>query len=69
MSELVGTVSAFDAPRGSGVVVTDSGDEYPFHATAIADGTRVIEPGTRVTFEISTGLGRWEAAALAPVPA
>ena len=62
----VGRVESFDVHRGTGVVVDDGGDEYPFHCTAISDGTRDIEPGTRVSFEISAGLGRWEAITLAP---
>jgi cold shock CspA family protein len=66
VNTLEGTVSSFDAPRGVGVVVDSKGVEYPFHCTAIADGTRTIEPGTRVTFEVRPGLGRWEAALLQP---
>ena len=62
-----GKVVSFDAPRGLGVVVDDDGTDFPFHCTAIADGTRTIEPGTRVRFEVAPGLGRWEAAALEPV--
>jgi cold shock CspA family protein len=62
-----GTVVSFDAPRGLGVVVDDAGTDFPFHCTAIADGTRTIEPGTRVRFHIAPGLGRWEAATLEPV--
>ena len=61
-----GKVVSFDAPRGLGVVVDDAGTDFPFHCTAIADGTRTIEPGTRVRFEVAPGLGRWEAAALEP---
>jgi cold shock CspA family protein len=64
-----GTVLSFDAPRGLGVVVDDDGADYPFHCTAISDGTREIEPGTRVRFEVAPGLGRWEAAALERVTA
>ena len=67
MTSREGEVRSFDAPRGTGVVVDEAGTEYPFHCTAIADGTREIAPGTRVKFEISPGLGRWEAAALEPV--
>jgi CspA family cold shock protein len=62
-----GKVVSFDAPRGLGVVVDDDGADFPFHCTAIADGSRTIEPGTRVRFEIAPGLGRWEAAALESV--
>ena len=64
MSEHTGTVVSFDAHRGTGVVVEGSGEEFPFHCTAIADGTREIEPGTRVHFEVTPGLGRWEASAI-----
>jgi CspA family cold shock protein len=62
-----GTVVSFDAPRGLGVVVDDEGADFPFHCTAVADGTRTIEPGTRVRFDVAPGLGRWEAASLEPV--
>jgi cold shock CspA family protein len=65
-SESTGTVESFDAHRGIGVVVDDLGATFPFHCTAIADGTREIEPGTRVRFEVVPGLGRWEATALQP---
>jgi cold shock CspA family protein len=67
VSERSGRVASFDEARGLGVVVDDSGQEFPFHCTAISDGTRSIEPGTRVRFEVTPGLGRWEAAAVATV--
>jgi CspA family cold shock protein len=58
-----GVVASFDDPRGLGVVRGDDGDEYPFHCTAIADGTRTIDDGARVRFEVVAGhMGRWEAA-------
>jgi cold shock CspA family protein len=58
-----GVVASYDSPRGLGVVRGDDGTEYPFHCTAIADGTREIDPGTQVTFDIEAGhLGRWHAA-------
>jgi cold shock CspA family protein len=61
-----GTVTAFDEPRGLGVI-TAAGTEYPFHCTVIADGTRTIAVGTDVEFEVVPGgLGRWEAAAVTP---
>ena len=63
----VGTVSAFDEHRGLGEVTADDGTVYPFHCTAIADGTRTIAVGADVEFEIVPGrLGRWEAAAITP---
>jgi cold shock CspA family protein len=62
-----GTVSAFDERRGLGEVTADDATVYPFHCTAIADGTRNISLETRVEFEIVAGrLGRWEAAAITP---
>jgi cold shock CspA family protein len=62
-----GTVTAFDGTRGLGEVTADDGAVYPFHATAVADGSRQIAPGSVVEFEVVAGhLGRWEAAAVAP---
>jgi CspA family cold shock protein len=66
-TDRVGSVESFDVHRGTGVVVTDDGEHLPFHCTAIADGTRDIAVGTRVQFEVTPGLGRWEASAIAPV--
>jgi cold shock CspA family protein len=61
-----GTVTEFDEARGLGTVESD-GQSYPFHCTQIADGTRTIAVGTPVTFEVRPGgMGRWEAAAIAP---
>jgi cold shock CspA family protein len=59
-----GVVASFDDPRGLGLVRSDDdGTEYPFHCTAIADGTRSIDEGARVRFEVVAGhMGRWEAA-------
>jgi cold shock protein len=58
-----GVVASFDDPRGLGVVRSEDGTEYPFHCTAIADGTRTIDEGARVQFEVVAGhMGRWEAA-------
>jgi cold shock CspA family protein len=60
-----GKVRVFDERRGAGEIEADDGTTFPFHATAIADGTRRIEPGTSVEFDIVAGLpGQWEAAAI-----
>jgi cold shock CspA family protein len=60
-----GTVVAFDERRGLGTIRGADGVEYPFHCTRIADGTRAIEVGRAVRFEVVPGhLGRWEAAAI-----
>jgi cold shock CspA family protein len=58
-----GTVTAFDEPRGLGTITSVDGVERPFHCTAIADGTRAIDVGAKVSYEVVPGkLGRWEAA-------
>jgi CspA family cold shock protein len=60
-----GTVASFARDTGLGEIVTEQGAIYPFHCTAIADGTRDIAVGTPVTFTITAGhLGRLEATAI-----
>lgn len=62
-----GTVVAFDEHKGFGTVHGDDGADRFFHCTAIADGTRAIEVGTAVTYDVVAGrLGQYEAAALRP---
>lgn len=62
-----GVVTEYDVPAGIGTVTADDGDEHFFHCTAIADGSRTIDRGTRVRFRVVPGrLGRWEAADLRP---
>jgi CspA family cold shock protein len=61
---LHGTVTAFDEARGLGEVTRDDGATYPFHCVEIADGTRTIDVGTAVVFEVVAKLGRYEAAHL-----
>lgn len=62
-----GRVESFDAAVGLGWVVAANGRRLRFHCTQIADGSRSIDPGTEVTFEIVPGhLGTWEATAVAP---
>jgi cold shock CspA family protein len=64
-----GVVETFDDPRGLGTVRSGDGVEYPFHCTAIADGSRSIDVGAEVTWSVAAGrLGRWEAVDLAPAP-
>ena len=62
---LVGIVVGFDADVGLGEI-DSSGVTYPFHCVEIADGTRRIEVGTEVRFDVRAKLGRWEAAGLRP---
>ena len=64
---MVGRVAGFDQDTGWGAIDADDGAEYPFHCTAIADGTRSIEAGTRVSFWLAPGhRGLWEAAGITP---
>jgi cold shock CspA family protein len=61
-----GTVAAFDEPRGLGTIES-GGRDYPFHCTAILDGTRTIDVGAEVTFDVRpAGSGRWEATGIRP---
>jgi cold shock CspA family protein len=60
---VTGRVAQFDEHVGLGVVEGADGTCYPFHCTQIADGTRTIPVGAKVSFEVTAGpLGRWEAA-------
>ena len=62
-----GSVAEFDDRRGLGVIRTEGGGEYPFHCTAMADGTRTIATGAAVSYRVTPGrLGRWEATAIQP---
>jgi cold shock CspA family protein len=60
-----GVVAAFDDFKGYGTVRADDGTTLFFHCTAVADGTRTIPVGTRVTFAARPGhRGQWEASVL-----
>ena len=63
-----GRVDSFDDPEGYGTVTaTDPEGTWFFHCTAIADGTRTVEVGAEVAFEVVPGrLGRFEATDLRP---
>ncbi|MGH9243562.1 MAG: cold shock domain-containing protein [Acidimicrobiales bacterium] len=64
----VGVVATFDDPAGYGWLRDEDNDrQWFFHYVAIADGSRTIEVGTRVVFEVVPGLlGRWEAGSIRP---
>jgi cold shock CspA family protein len=63
-----GIVRSYDRARGLGEVVEAGGARYGFHATAIADGSRMIEVDTEVAFLVVAGhQGRYEARSLEPV--
>lgn len=58
-----GVVAAFDEHAGLGTVRAGDGRELLFHCTQLVDGSRTVEVGAAVRFEIVPGhLGRWEAA-------
>jgi cold shock CspA family protein len=58
---IVGRVSEFDPGAGLGVIVADDGRTYRFHCADIADGTRMIDAGASVAFEVVPKLGDLEA--------
>jgi cold shock CspA family protein len=61
-----GTVGAFDESEGFGTLHDGDGREFFFHCTQIVDGSRRIDVGTEVTFEVVAGhRGRYEAVAVA----
>ena len=65
---MAGTVAEFDEHRGLGMLRADDGRELFFHCTRIADGSRSVAVGARVTFAVVPGRrGRWEAADLEKV--
>jgi CspA family cold shock protein len=65
-----GVVATWDEHGGYGTVTDDdTGAEHFFHCTAITDGSRTIDVGQRVTFEVVPGrLGRWEAENIEKTP-
>lgn len=52
LRERTGRVSSFDVEVGIGELESDSGERFPFHCTAIADGKRVIDEGVDVVFSL-----------------
>jgi cold shock CspA family protein len=58
-------VTSYDGERGLGEVEADDGGVYGFHCTALADGSRQVDAGTRVAFLVVAGRsGEWEASSL-----
>ncbi|MBK5223395.1 MAG: cold shock domain-containing protein [Acidimicrobiia bacterium] len=69
MEHVAGSVAEYDEASGVGEVADESGRRWFFHCTAIADGSRRIDAGTAVSFDVVPGLlGRWEADQLRPAP-
>lgn len=57
-----GVVTAFDDDRGLGTVTGEDGSALSFHCTAVLDGSRFVEVGTEVLYDVAPGhLGRLEA--------
>jgi cold shock CspA family protein len=62
-----GRVASFDEHVGRGEIEAGGGLHFPFHCTAIADGSRTIAPDTPVRFRLVIGpLGALEATAIKP---
>ncbi len=62
MTPLSGQVTKFDAAVGLGTVTSDEGVDHLFHCIEIADGSRSIDVGTAVSFDLIAKFGRYEAA-------
>ena len=61
-----GVIASFDAARGDGWFLADSGERFYFHCVTIADGIRLINEGVRAVAERSVGrLGRDEVTVVA----
>jgi hypothetical protein len=62
-----GRIASFDDLVGRGEIEARGGLHFPFHCTAIADGSRTIAPDTPVKFRLVPGpLGALEATAIMP---
>jgi cold shock CspA family protein len=60
---LRGTVAQFDEHQGMGTIRTEDDRDLFFHCTQILDGSRMIDVGAPVRFDVVAGhLGTWEAA-------
>jgi len=60
---LAGTVTEFDEAIGLGTIEGPTGP-VSFHCIEIADGSRHVEVGAEVIFDLLAKLGRWEAAVI-----
>ena len=61
-----GRVTDFDEHVGLGHVTAADGTEHLFHCVEIADGSRRIDVGAVVTFELLRKFGRDEARDIRP---
>ncbi len=63
-----GRIATFDDVVGRGEIEAGGGMRFPFHCTAIADGSRTIAADIAVRFRLVPGpLGALEATAIKPV--
>ena len=62
-----GTVSSFDERRGLGEITDDAGQVWPFHCAEIADGSRHIDVGQRVSYVTKFHVAREEAFEVTPL--
>jgi cold shock CspA family protein len=63
---MTGVVATFDDHRGYGTITAADGTDVFFHCTRIADGTRQVDVGAAVAFNLVPGHhGRDEAAGIA----
>ena len=59
---VLGKVVEFDEHVGLGRVKAEDGRVLLFHCTQLVDGSRTIDVGAAVRFEVVAGhLGQWEA--------
>ena len=70
--QVEGRVVSFDEAVGLGEIAAAGqggpAEQYRFHCTQIADGSRVVAVGAQVSFRLLAGRdGRWEAADIRPV--
>lgn len=66
-ARLSGTVTSFDEFIGLGEITDDRARVWPFHCVSIADGTRTIKVGTKVSFTPAFRVSRSEAVSIIPL--
>lgn len=59
---LLGVVSEFDGAVGLGLIISTDGSSHTFHVIEVADGSRFVDVGVDVAFDLLPKFGRYEAA-------